>query len=107
MAQVEVAVGLKDAFLRRHRRDGGRAANAWIALVNTADKLAQDPFHGTQIPKDRFPRLFKENPNLWKLDLPHAFRAVYTVMGRPSGDVRVVVRWIGGHKEYDKLFGYR
>ena len=104
--RVEVAAGLKQKFLRDHRRDGGRAGDAWRRLVEIGADLSKDPFFGVQIPKDRFPKAFKGDRNLWKLDLPHAFRAVYTVMGRPGGSVRVVIRWVGDHKEYEKLFGY-
>lgn len=42
-----------------------------------------------------------------ELDLPHAFRALYSVLTRPGGGFRVVVDWIGDHKEYDRLFGYK
>lgn len=104
---VETVLGLKDEFLKRHRKGRGRAEDAWDALVRLGAELRVDPFRGTQIPKQRFPRPFARHPNLWKLDLPHAFRAVYTVIGRPHGGVRVRIEWIGDHGEYDALFGYR
>lgn len=92
-ASVEVEEGAKEDFLRRHARDAKRAAEAWKALVRMGTALERDPFFGTQIPKDRFPKRLKDDPNLWKLDLPHAFRAVYTVMGRSGAPrLRVVVR---------------
>ena len=103
---VEVAVGLREDFLKRHRKDRARAEAAWDALVRSARTLRNDPFAGAQVPKDRFPRAFRAHDNLWKLDLPGAFRAVYSVLGRPSGGVRVAVEWIGDHREYERLFGY-
>ena len=103
---VEVAVGLKQRFLQDHKKDLQRARRVWGALVRHGEALADDPFTGTQIPKDRFPANFAEYNNLWKLDLPHAFRAIYTVVGRPGGGVRVAIDWIGTHREYDHLFGY-
>lgn len=48
----------------------------------------------------------RDYDNLWKLDLPHAFRAVYTVLTRGERGVVIGVEWIGDHKEYDRLFGY-
>jgi len=99
-------MGLREDFLKRHRKDAKRAHEAWAALVRHAGPLRADPFFGTQIPKDRFPRAFRSYDNLWKLDLPHAFRAVYTVIGRPGRGIRVAVDWIGDHAEYDRLFGY-
>lgn len=103
---VEVAVGLREEIYRRHRKDRARAHAAWNAFVKLGRPLRNDPFLGTQIPKNRFPRAFRNYPNLWKLDLPHAFRAVYTVIGRPGRAVRVAVEWAGDHREYEKLFGY-
>lgn len=103
---VEVAAGLKQGFYKRRRKDLQRAKRAWSALVALGSELGRDPFVGIQIPKDRFPDQFSEYDNLWKLNLPHAFRAVYTVIGRPGGGVRVAIDWIGTHKEYDRLFGY-
>ena len=103
---VEVAVGLREDFLKRHKKDRVRAEAAWRALVRLAGTLREDPFAGTQVPKELFPQAFAKYDNLWKLDLPHAFRAVYTVLGRPGGGVRVAVEWIGDHGDYDRLFGY-
>lgn len=103
---VEVADGLKEEFLKEHRKDLDRAGDAWEALVDLAPKLRNDPFHGTHIPKDRFPPAYDDYDNLWKLDLPHAFRALYSVLGRPGGGVRVAIDWIGDHGEYERLFGY-
>lgn len=103
---VEVAVGFREDFLRRHRSDRRRAEDAWAALVRMAPRLRGDPCFGTQIAKRLFPRVFRDYDNLWKLDLPHGCRAVYTVIGRSGGGVRVAVEWMGDHREYDRLFGY-
>lgn len=102
---VEVIQGLREDLLERHNKDRVRATQAWEALVERAPNLKRDPFFGTQIPKDRFPQRFEAYDNLWKLDLPHAFRAVYTVLGRPTGGIRVAIEWIGDHGEYERLFG--
>ncbi len=103
---VVAAVGLRDDFLKRHRKDRRRAQTAWDAFRLKVALLRSDPFLGTQIPKDRFPAAYARYDNLWKLDLPHAFRAIYTVIGRPGRHVVVAVDWIGDHDEYDALFGY-
>lgn len=103
---VEVVQGLREDLMTRHKKDRQRADQAWEALVDRAPRLTEDPFPGTQIPEDRLPRRFEAYGNLWKLDLPHAFRAVYTVLGRPSGGIRVAIEWIGDHGECERLFGY-
>ena len=103
---VEVAAGLKDQFLRRHKKDRQEALDAWASLVKWAPRLRRDAFAGTQIPKDRFPTRYRAYDNLWKLDLAHGYRAVYSVLARPGVAVVVAVDWMGDHDEYDRLFGY-
>lgn len=103
---VEVAVGLRDDSFRRHRKNRDRARKAWKGLVKCGPALQRNPFYGTQIQKHLFPHAFGEYENLWKLDLPGAFRAVYSILARPGGGVRVAIEWIGDHDEYDRLFGY-
>ena len=103
---VEILDGLKEQFLKRHNRDVARARDVWSAHVKLGETLERDPFSGTQIPKRIFPKPFRHHDNLWKLDLPHSFRALYTALTRPGRGLRVAVEWIGDHKEYDKLFGF-
>lgn len=94
---VEVGRGLKNDFFERHKKDTPRAEDAWQALVALADRLREDPLAGEQVQKRLFPAAFREHDNLWKLNLPHGFRALYTVLGRPGGGVRVAVEWVGDH----------
>lgn len=83
------------------------------ALRRRARRLAQDPQHGTfiaigRVPKDtvrRWQARVGTVPNLYKLDLPQGWRALYTVGS--GGSLRVVlVLEILRHKEYDQLLGY-
>lgn len=103
---VLVIEGLQAAFQKRHRRDKGRADKAWKALVAYGPRLAVDAFAGVHIRRRQFPGPFREHDNLWKIDLPNGFRALYTVLGRPGHGVVVSIEWLGDHKEYDELFGY-
>ncbi|MBI2077411.1 MAG: hypothetical protein HYT80_03435 [Euryarchaeota archaeon] len=105
-AAVEVLEGLKESFFKGHRREGQKAHEVWRGLVRLGAALAKDPFSGIHIEKRLFPRRFRQYDNLWKLNLPHSFRAIYTVLGRPGSGIRVAIEWIGDHKEYDVLFGY-
>jgi len=80
----------------------------WIA------RLKQDAFAGDQIPKDRIPARLSERSglpsrlsNAWRLELPLAYRGVYTVQATSGLGTLVLVLEILSHKEYDRLFGYR
>ncbi len=103
---VEVLDGLKEDFFKTYRRDRARAHEVWDGLVRLGRHLSQDPFSGVHIEKRLFPKRFRDYDNLRKLDLPHAFRAVYTVLARPGRGVRVAIEWIGDHKAYNEFFGY-
>lgn len=82
---------------------GGRAS---------ARALAADPQHGTFIalrgvPKETLRRWHARVgavANLWKLDLPEGWRALYTVGS--DGPLRVaLVLEVLSQKEYDRLLG--
>lgn len=106
-ALVEAIEGLKEEFLKRHRKDAHRATQVWASLAAMAPDLASDAGLGDAIPRDRWPRSFRNHPNLNRLELAHAHRALYTVYYEAARDQhKVVIEWIGSHKEYDVLFGY-
>lgn len=44
--------------------------------------------------------------NLWRVRLPGAWRALYTITTMENHVRRVVILWIGTHRQYDRLFGY-
>lgn len=103
---VLVAERLREEFFRKHRKDAARAKQAWKQLVAWVPTLETNPFRGDQTAKKLLPESFRGYENLWRLELPNGFRALYSVLGQASGDVIVAVDWIGDHKEYDELFGY-
>lgn len=77
-------------------------------------RLKQDVFAGDQIPKDRIPaQLASRNglpgalTNAWRIELPGAFRGVYTVQPAAARHPVVVVLEVLSHKDYERLFGYR
>lgn len=71
-------------------------------------RLTSDPFSaGERLQKSHFPRRFKDAPNLFRLALPDGWRALYVVHTRPKAAARVEIVFIGDHKRYDRLFGYK
>ena len=84
------------------------------ALRRQARALSHDPQHGTFVALSRVPKETVRRwqarvgamQNLWKLDLPQGWRALYTVGS--EGPLRVViVLEVVRHKDYERLLGYK
>ena len=71
-----------------------------------AQRLAEEPFLGERIPRGRVPRALRDLPNLYRLELPGGWRALYAVVTHPTEGREVKIVWIGDHARYDRLFGY-
>ena len=79
------------------------------AITRAIKDLKENAFCGIQVPKRLIPkeyiRKYKIN-NLWKYDLPNAWRLMYTVT--PENEVELIsaiLEWFN-HKEYEKRFNY-
>jgi mRNA-degrading endonuclease RelE of RelBE toxin-antitoxin system len=73
------------------------------------DRLAHDVTVGDPIRKSLIPTVLKRNyeiDNLWRLELPGGWRALYTIASRLAGKPEVSILRILPHKDYDRLFGY-
>ena len=68
--------------------------------------LLADPFWGDRLRKNLWPRQFKDLPNLFRFELPDAYRGVYSVLTYPGQEREIRIVWIGNHKQCDRLFGY-
>jgi Txe/YoeB family toxin of Txe-Axe toxin-antitoxin module len=71
--------------------------------------LENNSFAGIQIPKRLIPKeykaIFGELDNLWKYNLPKAWRLIYTVKRDQVIILSVVLEWMK-HKDYEKRFKY-
>lgn len=71
--------------------------------------LESNAFCGIQIPKRLIPKeyvnKFGELDNLWKYNLPNAWRLIYTVKRNEVVVLSIVLEWMN-HKDYEKCFGY-
>ena len=70
--------------------------------------LKQNPMCGKRIPKKLWPREYSVKygiTNLWKYDLPSAWRLVYTIQTDEIMILSVIIEWFS-HKEYEKRFSY-
>jgi Txe/YoeB family toxin of Txe-Axe toxin-antitoxin module len=78
-------------------------------LLNRAfDDLANDAFCGAQIPKRLIPKEYVKKhgiDNLWKYNLPGAWRLLYSVGRDEIIVLSIIIDWLN-HKNYERKFGY-
>jgi hypothetical protein len=106
-AHVRVLAGAKEDFFHRHRKDLPRAEAAWAGLISKRGLLESDTTFGDAIQRHLWPKKWASLPNLYRMELPGAFRAVYTVLFVVGEGHILRIDWAGDHKEYDRLFGYK
>lgn len=77
-------------------------------LNRAFDDLAKNAFCGVQIPKKQIPKHYLkkyEIDNLWKYNLPDAWRMLYSVARDEIVVVSIILEWLP-HKEYERRFDY-
>lgn len=78
-------------------------------LLALAKALRQDTTLGDQVKRSRIPKGLRRDydcDNLWRLELPGAWRVLYTILSKPDEEPVVSILRILPHKQYDRLFGY-
>ena len=81
--------------------------NEW--LERAFQDLEKNAFCGIQIPKRLIPEDYKKRfgqlDNLWKYNLPNAWRLIYTVKKGTVLILSIVLEWMD-HKAYERRFNY-
>jgi len=70
--------------------------------------IQEDAFYGTQIPKKMIPKEYIKKfhvKNVWKYDLPNAWRLIYSIEGKDFTVFSIILEWMD-HKNYERRFGY-
>ena len=70
--------------------------------------LKQTPTCGTKIPQRLWPKEYTQKyeiTNLWKYDLPNAWRLLYTIKTDEIKILNIILEWLD-HKQYEKRFKY-
>lgn len=70
--------------------------------------IKENPFCGIQIPKKLIPQEYIKKfdiHNVWKYNLPNAWRLIYSIKGGEAVILTIVLEWMD-HKEYEKRFKY-
>lgn len=95
---------LKDAFYKLKEED----PQLFKFLDRATDDIKQNPKCGIAIPKRLIPKIYIQKygiNNLWKYNLPGAWRLVYSITGDSVEIIAIILEWFS-HKEYEIRFGY-
>ena len=102
-----ISLELKEEF--DSLREGKFEDKKLYDSINKAvDELKKNPAYGIKIPKQLWPKEYIKKygiTNLWKYDLPNAWRLVYTVETDEVKIVSIILEWFN-HKDYEKRFKY-
>ncbi|MBI4159265.1 hypothetical protein HY500_03325 [Candidatus Woesearchaeota archaeon] len=77
-------------------------------LIRAFEDIEENAFCGIQVPKRLIPKDYIQKydvHNIWKYNLPNAWRLVYSIENQEILVVSIVLEWMT-HKEYEKRFGY-
>ncbi len=77
-------------------------------IQRAINDLKINPSCGTKISRKLWPDIYIKNHNvnnLWKYDLPNAWRLIYTIKTTEIEILSVLLEWFD-HKSYEKRFGY-
>lgn len=99
--------GLRDSFdsLSTGKQDE-QQLQLW--LRRAFEDIEKNAFCGIQIPKNLIPEEYLrdyEVTNLWKYNLPNAWRLLYTIKNVQVFVVSIVLEWMD-HKNYERRFNY-
>jgi len=77
-------------------------------LNQAIENLKKDPLCGMHIPKKLIPKVYIQKygiNNLWKYNLPGAWRLMYSLTGSEIDIVTILLEWLP-HGEYERRFKY-
>lgn len=77
-------------------------------LLRAFEDIKQNVFCGIQIPKRLIPQEYLKKfnvKNIWKYNLPDAWRLIYSIEGKDLIIISVILEWMD-HKNYERKFNY-
>ena len=79
------------------------------SIIRAIKDLNQNAFSGIQVPKRLIPKEYIKKygiNNLWKYDLPKAWRLLYTITSENEVElISAILEWFD-HKNYERKFKY-
>ncbi|MGK0208959.1 MAG: Txe/YoeB family toxin of Txe-Axe toxin-antitoxin module [Patescibacteria group bacterium] len=95
-------ISIRDAFMKVKETD----EELYKHLQRAFNDILENAFCGIQIPKKLFPKEYSNLNNLWKYNLPSAWRLLYTIKSPNKVEIiTVVLDWMN-HKDYERLFNF-
>lgn len=98
---------LKEAFESlKDSKTEDRRLYEW--LRRAFQDIEENAFCGIQIPKKLIPKEYIKKyciTNLWKYNLPNAWRLLYSVAADKAIVISIIIEWMD-HKKYERRFGY-
>ena len=105
----EVIFGDENVKKAFDKLDSVKEQNFRKQLTKAFQNLKEDVYCGTQIPKRLIPKGYIKRfgvlTNLWKYNLPDAWRLIYTVKNEKVTVLSIILEWLD-HKEYERRFKY-
>jgi hypothetical protein len=95
---------VKDAF--ENLEEGNN--KMYKFLLRAFKDIEENVFCGVQIPKRLIPKDYIQKfgiKNVWKYNLPDAWRLIYSIEGKNFFVISIVLEWMN-HKEYERRFRY-
>lgn len=77
-------------------------------ITRAFEDIERNAFCGIQIPKRIIPKEYSQKykiKNLWKYNLPGAWRLIYSIESNQIQIVSIILAWFD-HKEYERRFNY-
>ncbi|MEK6928967.1 MAG: hypothetical protein AABW65_03365 [Nanoarchaeota archaeon] len=77
-------------------------------LLRAFEDIEQNAFCGIQIPKRQIPQEYEKSyhiKNLWKYNLPDAWRLLYSIENQQFCIVSIILEWMN-HKDYERRLRY-
>ena len=77
-------------------------------LIRAFKDIEENAFCGIQIPKRLIPKNYSQKyniKNLWKYNLPDAWRLLYSIENQEILVVSIILEWMD-HKTYERTFNY-
>ena len=108
LSSPQFSVFLEELKLKSAQGDGASRQLSKI-VTKGIEKLKYDYRYGEHIRRERIPAEYFKNfgiENLWKLNLGSFWRMLYTIQGKESEVVSVILEVLD-HKDYDRKFGYK
>jgi len=98
---------VKNAFYELENAKGDEK-QLYDWLVRAFNDIEDNAFCGVQIPKKLIPKEYIQKykiHNLWKYNLPNAWRLLYSIERDEIIVLSIVLEWMD-HKKYERRFGY-